>query len=669
MIRPLATNTTLTKKLSPEGRQLTGFLRMARVEPLRSMRKFAEEEIIIPDGPYKGRKFSCLRQPYSGLWFDLIDSGKWQRFFACGPTQSGKSLCGFVIPAMYHLFEIQETVICGLPQMDMAGDKWREDFLPAITASRFAKYLPDRGAGSRGGNPTAIKFTNGATLKFMGGGGDDKQRSAFTARVVVITEVDGLDTAGELSREADPITQMEARTMSFGDRKRIYGECTVSIEQGRIWQEYIGSTKSRIALPCPHCRAFVTPGREHLTGWHDATHELEAKQHAHFCCPECAKPWTPDERRLANETAIVLHDGQTAKRVRKKIVVEGDIPQTETLGFRWSAVNNLFQSPGAIGAKEWKASRSDDDEDAEKELQQFYWTIPHKPDVEDLLPLDSQAIYRRIVPRARGIVPEGTEVIVVGADVGQYLIHWSAIAWQKNGTGHILDYGRIEVPSQELGLEQGLLNGLRQLRAKVLQGYGGIPVRQVFVDSGWQTETVVKFCRERECAGLYRPTKGFGTTQYMRQYTDPKGPSGDIRWIGRKFHVKWVATSGANLVEVDVDYWKSFIHARIAVPLDQPGALTLFDEPDRREHMSFARHLTAERQVKEFVEGKGEITRWQVIRQNNHWLDAVTLCGPAGYLLGVRLGEISPSQLKREQTPPPAITMPDGRPFLITERQ
>lgn len=668
MIRPISTDSLTRKKLSPEGRQLRTFCRLARVEPLRSMRDFAEAEIIIPDGPYKGRKFSCLRQPYSGLWFDLIDSGKWQRFFACGPTQSGKSLCGFVIPALYHLFEIQETVICGLPSMDMAGDKWREDFLPAIEASRFAEFLPTSGAGSRGGNPTAIKFTNGSTLKFMGGGGDDKQRAAFTARVVVITEVDGLDTAGELSREADPITQMEARTMSFGDRKRIYGECTVSIEQGRIWQEYQNSTRSRIALQCPLCRAYVTPQREHLLGWHDAQHELEAKQHAHFCCPECAKPWTPEDRRLANEAAIVLHEGQTAVLRRRRLKITGEPPQTETLGFRWSAVNNLFQSPGAIGAKEWKASRAEDDEDAEKELQQFYWTVPHKPDINELLPLDSQAIYRRIVPQARGLVPEETDWIVLGADVGQYLIHWSAVAWRKNGTGRIVDYGRIEVPSQELGVEQGLLNGLRQLRAKVAQGYGGRPIEKVFVDSGWQTETVVRFCKERESAGLYWATKGFGTTQYMRQYTDPKGPSGNVRWIGRKYHVSWVPTSGANLVEIDVDWWKSFIHARLTVPLGQPGALSLFDEPDRREHMSFARHLTAERQVKQFIEEKGEITRWQVIRANNHWLDALTLCGPAGHLLGVRLGENSPVPAK-QQSPQETLRMPDGRPFLLSERK
>jgi hypothetical protein len=98
-------------------------LAQARPQRLRSMREFAEEEVIIPDGPFAGRRFRCSTQPYIALWFDQVDSGHWSRFVATGPTQSGKTLSCFVIPLLYHLFEVGETVICGLPDMDMASDK------------------------------------------------------------------------------------------------------------------------------------------------------------------------------------------------------------------------------------------------------------------------------------------------------------------------------------------------------------------------------------------------------------------------------------------------------------------------------------------------------------------------------------------------------------------
>jgi len=254
---------------------LRWFLQHARPRRVRSLRHFAEQEIVIPDGPFQGRRFRCDRQPYTGLWFDAVDTGNWSRCVATGPTQSGKTLAGFVIPLLYHLFEIGETVICGLPDMDMAIDKWREDILPAIEQSRFRDLMPRQGGGSRGGRVESLQFLNGATLKFMSGGGGDKSRAGFTSRVVVITETDGMDRPGAASRESDKITQLEARTRAYGSRKRVYMECTVSTEEGRTWQEYTHGTKSRIVLPCPHCDAWVSPEREQLVGWQEAGSQAE----------------------------------------------------------------------------------------------------------------------------------------------------------------------------------------------------------------------------------------------------------------------------------------------------------------------------------------------------------------------------------------------------------
>ena len=66
-----------TYRLHPTQTDLRWFLAQARPRRLRTMRQFAEEEIIIPDGPFAGRRFRCVRQPYTGLWFDAVDSGRW----------------------------------------------------------------------------------------------------------------------------------------------------------------------------------------------------------------------------------------------------------------------------------------------------------------------------------------------------------------------------------------------------------------------------------------------------------------------------------------------------------------------------------------------------------------------------------------------------------------
>src|SRR3569623_1817510 len=154
-------------KLQPRVREDLGwFLSQARPRRMRTMRRFAEDEVVVPDGPVGGRRFRCSRQPYTGLWFDLVDSGRWGRCVATGPTQSGKSLACFVIPLLYHLYEVGETVNCGVPDMDMAADKWRTDLLPVIERSRYKRLLTASGGGSRGARVVdTIRIGNGAVLK------------------------------------------------------------------------------------------------------------------------------------------------------------------------------------------------------------------------------------------------------------------------------------------------------------------------------------------------------------------------------------------------------------------------------------------------------------------------------------------------------------------------
>ena len=63
-------------------------------------------------------------------------------------------------------------------------------------------------------------------------------------------------------------------------------------------------------LPCPHCGAWVTPGRECLKGWQDAETEFAAYQEARWHCPECNGYWTEAERAQANRAGILVHKGQ-----------------------------------------------------------------------------------------------------------------------------------------------------------------------------------------------------------------------------------------------------------------------------------------------------------------------------------------------------------------------
>ena len=656
--------------------QLTWMAEQCRAPLLRTMRQFAEDEIILPSGPFEGRRFRIDRQPFTGLWFDAIDSGLWSRFAATGPSQQGKTFNCSLIPLCYHLFEIGERVIFGLPDMDMAADKWRDDILPVIERTRYRDLLPSQGAGSRGGKVRAIKFRNGAVLKFMSAGGGDKSRSAYTSRVLIVTEVDGFDATSATSREADKLKQLEARVRAYGPRRRVYLECTVSIEKGRIWQEYIKKgTASKIVLPCPHCKEFVTPEREHLIGWQKAESEHEAKENALFACPACGTTWSEADRRAANQGCRLIHRDQT---IDPSGEISGDMPPTDTFGFRWSAVNNLFVPAGQIGADEWNSARETNEDNAEREMRQFVWCIPYEPPTLDTTPLDPHVIRTRFAGDRKGFLPKDHEFFNVAVDPGKRVSWWIAIAWRPGASPHVCDYGRFDVATDDFGFERALLIALRDFRDEtVMKGwatYGGevqIPDR-ITIDARYQGENDAKvvyaFCRESGNR-RFMPTLGFGEGKsYPRRYRRPKKSGGMVVFLGEEYHIDYLPQDGVFVIEANADYWKSWLHKRLATPIGQPGAATFFDSTDRNEHMSLAKHLTAEKQQEEFVPGKGVVISWDRESRKNHWLDCSYNACVSGHLCGARLIEQPPEAPPQPTRQATALTMPDGRPYLVTER-
>lgn len=651
--------------------ELRWTLDRAKAAVVRPISRWVEEELILPSGPYKGERYRHRRHPASRLWFDALDSGKWNRHAASGPTQNGKTLMCYVAPVMYHLFELQETVIIGLPTMQMAADKWTEDLLPAIEASRFRDLLPTTGEGSKGGMvKRAIRFRNDVTLRFMTSGGGDKQRAGYTARVLAVTETDGMDEASETSREADKIEQLEGRTRAYGASKRIYLECTASIERGRIWQEIINGTDSRIYRPCPQCGQYVSPERDHLIGWQDAESELEAAEKSAFYCPSCGVLWSEDERRVAASHGVLVHKGQ---QVLPTGDVIGDLPKTKTLGFRWSAVDNPFTTAADLGAEEWKAARDSFSDNAEKKMRQFVWCLPWVPPSLDDIQLDWSAIKDRSDRLLKGIVPPETCAMTVGVDIGKRLAHWVAVAWMTNKFCHVLDYGRFDIAFDELGAERALTAALRDFRDLCESGWGGQGDRvvpdAVWIDSAYTTETVRSFVRES--GPRYLPTIGRGTGQYAGQYAKPKSSGKVVREIGEEYHIEWVDRDQCHVVIINADHWKEFVHRRMLTPVGKPGAMTLFDsQGDKNCHTRFAKHMVSERQVEEFVVGKGRVTKWVAEHSNNHWFDAMYLASAAGHFAGWSLmAEQSPAASVSMPTDTrPSFATPDGRAFVALER-
>lgn len=616
--------------------ELTRCLQRARMRPVRKMAAWLESEMIVPDGPHESEAFRWQTQPITKLLIEEIDAGRWNEIFVCGPSQSGKTLIGFVTPCLYHTLELGETYVLGIPDMRMANNKWQMDLLPVIRAnSRLERLLPTAGPGSQGGIVRdTITFQNGGVIKFMSAGGSDQQRAGFTSRIVGITEAARFSRVSETSKEADPLRQLRARQASYDEPDRLlYVEGTVTVEEDLPWNAQLESSESKIVSPCPHCGDWIAPERENLIGWQEADNAFEAGAKAVWGCPSCGETMTDAERRESVAASKLLHGGQ---KISKRGEITGELPPTNRLWFRYSGWHNLFVSTATLAKEEWRAAQLDPEssefENAEKELCQFKWARPYKSRNVESHPLEGKQVLRKKNPTyPKGVLPGETTHLAIGVDAGKYTLHYVALAGLSNGMLHVPDYGIVEVPSRFLDWEEAAKTALFELFDLAEAGWlvrstGAILVPgQVWIDTGYEPDAIFKaiigrYGRIRKQSQVI-PILGRGSGQMERMYAAPPKVGNGILQIGHHWHVAREKRFRSVRIFTDSDHWKDRIQDAFKLEDGKHGSITIYAAPDR-EHERFKKHITNEHRRMEFVPGKGEVVRFEK-KGHNHWGDAL----------------------------------------------
>jgi hypothetical protein len=252
----------------------------------------------------------------------------------------------------------------------------------------------------------------------------------------------------------------------------------------------------------------------------------------------------------------------------------------------------------------------------------------------------------RLSGLSKGQIPANASCVTAAIDLGKYLCHWVVIAWWKGAGGCVIDYGRAEVAGTDRAMDneasepmiyRTLLNWRDELLGKQYVDAAGSlrKVDAVFVDSGTFTDAAYQFVRDVSGAPFY-VSKGIGNYRDKTTATDKIKP-------GNHFHASYQESQGVWLYEMNTDYWKQFVHERFLTPTFDDnnflrrGALSLFTQPNDRKHTSFAQHIVAEELVSEFKEGKGVKTYWNVVSDNNHWLDATYMAAAAASARGIYL--------------------------------
>jgi hypothetical protein len=285
--------------------------------------------------------------------------------------------------------------------------------------------------------------------------------------------------------------------------------------------------------------------------------------------------------------------------------------------------------------------------------------LPEEQADEDLLTADQ--IAAKVNGLKRGEVPIGCTHLTMFIDVQAKALFWLVAAWEDNFTGYVIDYGTepdqkqayfslrdirrtLATAAPHAGLEGAIYAGLERLTDETLgrewRRDDGAMVRidRCLVDANWgqSSDLIYQFCRQSKYASVLLPSHGRFVGASSIPFSDYRRKRGDR--IGLNWRVPLVA--GRRSVRhalFDTNYWKSFVHARLAVPMGDAGCLSLFGRKPE-QHRLLAEHLTSEYRVK--TEGRGRtVDEWKLRVEglDNHWFDALVGSAVSASLSGARL--------------------------------
>ncbi|HMP08133.1 MAG TPA: phage terminase large subunit family protein, partial [Lacipirellulaceae bacterium] len=499
----------------------------------------------------------------------------------------------------------------------------------------------------------------------------DSSKAGFSTRNVHITEAPAWSHSPEKSKEGKPLDQVAGRMRSIRwQDRRLIVEGTVTTADELPWSlrgedaDHAISTDSRIVTPCPHCRAWISPEREHLKGWQEATSVLEACDKATWICPACGRPISDAERRDANRECRLLHAGQSIERGH----VVGDPPATDTLWFRWSQWHNLLLEAADSARDEWLAAQqpegTEDHESKEKVLAQQVWCRPYQSQLAEAEPLKAETVRRRRDSWERNVLPPDATHCAIGVDCGKWTGWWLMLAGRANGAVHVPAYGAFDVCTSDADeVKSRLMAALSTVieetfEAGFLQAAeaGGAEQRrlaeQVWIDRGWMKDEVCEIVRRQgdplRCR--YRAAKGFGRSSRAKSpYYAPDKITKARPWVGDRWYAEIDPLDRVVKFNFDADYWKLRIHEWLRTKPAVKGSLTFFRPDSPNEHAKLGHHLCNEQFRREWIPGRGYVDRW-VRKGANHWLDCAAMAAAALDYAGYR-----PAAAPDPAPPDPAI--------------
>jgi phage terminase large subunit GpA-like protein len=390
----------------------------------------------------------------------------------------------------------------------------------------------------------------------------------------------------------------------------------------KIWSLWQEGTRYHWAWPCPHCGEFFIPRFECLDIPRGAD-PARAGRETRMICPRngCLIEDNPNGENLKaqmNARGVYVAPGQ---RIEADGEVTGSAPDSSTVSFWVSGLCSPFVTFGQRAEAYVTAVRSGNESEVQTAVNGGFGEVwaPSGGDVPEW-----EEIKKLALPYRRGDIPDGVLFLTEGVDVQKNRLVYVVRGWGVRQESWLIDAGELWGDTAHDDVWADL--------ATLLDGeYGGLPISRTFVDAGFRPgkkddvpeHRVYEFCRRR-------PRQAFATKGFDHRDKPLSVNRIDVTPRGKTTKV------GLDLVRLDSDFMKSWVHQRLRWPIDQPGGWHVYefksDENPGGLTEDYCRQIVSEARVRKPSGG----FQWIPKAKNNHFLDAEALAFAAAYMLGVQ---------------------------------
>ena len=257
----------------------------------------------------------------------------------------------------------------------------------------------------------------------------------------------------------------------------------------------------------------------------------------------------------------------------------------------------------------------------------------------------------------RGKVPLQVETIKCFIDVQKDMYFYSIWGFSDRFDGFLIDYGtlpkqstgyyskrtakRLDMTMKSMGLEARLHQSLTEfidmfskLEFKRDGDNAKMKISRIGVDAGYKTSTVRRVWRDSPHRSIVTLCMGAAYGAKKRPLAFRPVKSGDKK--GSHWFMKAADRSGNRTLEVDTNFWKTFVCQRLATSIGDAGSFSLFKVKTPSMHRLIAEHFTSE--FRTLVEaGYGRIDEWSVLpgRPDNDFFDCMVGCAALASFDGV----------------------------------